>query len=128
MYQLSNTSRSRLASVAHRCVKVIERALVISPIDFGIPQYGGRRTAQEQHALFLGGKSKCDGIEKKSTHQSGKAFDVYAYVDGKASWDELHLTTVAAAILQAASELKVPLEWGGLWKGFRDMPHFQLGE
>ena len=34
--------------------------------------------------------------------------------------------SVAAAMLQASSELGIPLEWGGLWKGFCDRPHFQL--
>jgi len=54
------------------------------------------------------------------------ALDVYAYVDGAASWRPQHLATVAAAMLQAANELGVRLEWGGLWRSFVDMPHFQI--
>jgi peptidoglycan L-alanyl-D-glutamate endopeptidase CwlK len=109
-----------------RLVEICYRALEISPIDFGIPQYGGKRTAEEQKELQLDGKSKCDGFYKKSYHQTGKALDFYAYVDGKASWDEFHLTQVAAAFLQAASEQKVKLQWGGHWTSFKDMPHVQL--
>jgi len=108
------------------CIKVLNRAIQITKIDFGVPSDGGVRTAERQHELFLDKKSKCDGYDKKSQHQSGNAFDVYAYVDGKASWDMEHLSMVANAVLQAASELGVPLTWGGLWVNFVDAPHFQL--
>lgn len=35
------------------------------------------RSAEEQAALFKGKKSRCDGYEKKSQHQSGLAADIY---------------------------------------------------
>ena len=125
-FKLSNTSQLRLVGVDARIVKTIQLALTISAIDFGIPQHGGLRDAGTQRELFKKKVSKCDGIESKSSHQSGLAFDVYAYVDGAASWDRYHLTQVAAAILQSASLLGYELEWGGLWKNYVDMPHFQL--
>ena len=126
-FVLGTRSRSRLQGVDRRLVDVIELALTISLIDFGIPADGGVRTAERQHELFKDGKSKLDGFNRKSKHQTGKAFDVFAYVDGKASWDHLHLTHVATAILAAASRLGVPLRWGGHFKpnGW-DMPHFEL--
>lgn len=124
-FHLSKRSQRHLAGVSPDLVAVITRALEISKIDFGIPVSGGVRTAEQQLALYNAGKSKADGYSKRSIHQTGDAFDVFAYVDGKASWDEDHLTHVAAAILQAASELGVKLQWGGFWKGFVDMPHFQ---
>lgn len=37
------------------------------------------RSAEEQNRLFKAGKSKCDGYEKKSRHQFGKAVDIYFY-------------------------------------------------
>lgn len=126
MFKLSRKSQLRLVGVDPRIIKIIELALTISVVDFGIPQYGGLRDTGTQLQLFRKKLSKCDGINNKSCHQSGLAFDVYAYVDGKASWDSYHLTQVAAAILQAASMLSYSLEWGGLFKNFLDMPHFQL--
>jgi peptidoglycan L-alanyl-D-glutamate endopeptidase CwlK len=126
MYKLSNTSKIRLDGVDPRIIKIIDLALTISTVDFGIPLHGGLRTKAEQQALFCREVSKCDGVINKSEHQSGKAFDIYAYVDGMASWDRYHLTQVAAALLQAASLLGYELEWGGLWRNFVDMPHFQL--
>jgi len=76
--------------------------------------------------LYTSGKSKCDGRTNKSYHQTGKAIDVYGYVDGKASWEALHLTKIATAMLQASAQLGYELKWGGLWKSWQDMPHFEL--
>jgi len=125
MFKLSNTSKERLSGVDGRIVEIVDLALTITKIDFGIPASGGFRTKEEQELLFDKGLSRCDGVDNKSHHQTGKAFDVYAYVDG-ANWNRNYLTQVAAAILQAASVLGYKLEWGGHWKSWVDMPHFQL--
>lgn len=125
-FKFSQRSIERMQDVDQRLIDVATRALEISPIDFGIPQDGGLRTGDRQFELYAMGKSKADGYTKKSRHQDGGALDVYAYVDGKASWEKEHLAIVAAAMLQAAIELGVKIEWGGLWKSFQDMPHFQL--
>ncbi len=126
MFKLSSASLARLEGINPCLLPVIELALKISLVDFGIPMDGGLRTAQRQKHLFDAGLSKADGYNKKSAHQSGNAFDVFAYVDGKASWNELHLTHVATAILSAASQLNVPLVWGGHWISFKDLPHFEI--
>ena len=126
MYKLSGQSLARLNGVDPRIIEIVDHALTITPIDFGIPDHGGFRTPMEQHELFNKGVSKCDGFALLSEHQNGLAFDIYAYTDGKASWDRGHLTAVAAAILQSASVLGYALEWGGHWASWQDMPHFQL--
>lgn len=126
MFKLSNTSKERLKGVDQRIIKIIDLALTITAVDFGIPEYGGLRTVEDQRALFAKGASKCNGIDDLSNHQSGLAFDVYAYTGGAASWDRNHLTQVAAAILQSASMLGYELQWGGLWKSWQDFPHFEL--
>lgn len=33
---------------------------------------------------------------------------------------------IADAMKQAADELRIPIEWGGDWRTFKDGPHFQL--
>lgn len=126
MYKLSEKSKERMKGVDDRLQQVAHAALTISKIDFGIPRDGGVRTAERQKELFDDKASKCDGYKNKSYHQTGKALDFYAYVSGKASWDELHLAMVATALLQAASLLGVRLEWGGNFKNFKDFPHIQL--
>jgi len=126
MFSFSEKSLGRMSGVDPRLQEVMKRALEISKLDFGIPEYGGLRTTEEQYGLFETGKSKADGTRKKSYHQTGKAVDVYAYVYGLASWEKLHLAMIAAAVLQAASELGYSVKWGGLWSNFTDMPHFQI--
>tara|TARA_R100001086_G_scaffold249777_1_gene190878 strand:+ start:13062 stop:13475 length:414 start_codon:yes stop_codon:yes gene_type:complete len=124
-YTFSEKSLSRLEGVDTGLVEVMKEALSLSKIDFGIPPYGGVRSLAEQQKLYATGKSKADGILRESRHQKGKAVDVYAYVDGKASWEPEHLTHIATAVLQSANKLHLPVKWGGLWKNFVDMPHFE---
>ena len=115
---------------------VFNEAIKNSPIDFGVPGLGGLRTADQQSKLFKAGKSKCDGVEKRSYHQSGNALDFYAYVDGKASWKIHHLSMVASVIMTTAKRLKkegkisIDLYWGGQFgssdfNGW-DMPHIEI--
>ena len=128
MFKLSSRSKDRLQGVDSRIIEIIDLALTISKVDFGIPGDGGLRTKERQLQLFIKNVSKCDGVNNLSHHQSGKAFDIYAYVDSKASWNSYDLLQVATAILQAASMLKYSVEWGGHFKNFVDMPHFQLND
>lgn len=127
MYKLSRRSLDRLNGIDAVLIAIVVEAIKDSPYDFGIPNYGGLRTAEDQHKLFKDGKSRADGFHKKSYHQSGKAFDIYAYVDGNASWDKEHLTAIARHIQKVAYEqFDVKLTWGGDWTSFKDLPHFQI--
>jgi peptidoglycan L-alanyl-D-glutamate endopeptidase CwlK len=125
-YKLGKNSMKNMEGIDDRLIDIVELAITISPIDFGVPSSGGFRSTEDQAKLYTAGKSKCDGRNNLSYHQSGKAVDVFGYVDGKASWDTLHLTTIATCLLQASSQLGHELQWGGLWKGFKDLPHFQI--
>jgi peptidoglycan L-alanyl-D-glutamate endopeptidase CwlK len=125
---LSSTSITNMEGIDPRLIEIAGVAIELTIVDFGIPSTGGIRTQEEQYQLFCDGKSKCDGDIRKSYHQTGRALDFYAYTNGKASWDVGELAMVATAFLQAASILGYKLNWGGLWKSFRDMPHVQLAE
>jgi peptidoglycan L-alanyl-D-glutamate endopeptidase CwlK len=125
-FKLGANSLNNRAGVDPRLIEISDAAIALSNVDFGIPSSGGLRTTEDQAALYTSGKSKCDGRTNKSYHQTGKAIDVYAYVDGKASWEKEHLAMIAAAMLQASAHLGHKLKWGGLWKSWQDMPHFEL--
>jgi peptidoglycan LD-endopeptidase CwlK len=131
-YKLSERSIKRMSGVDPRLQEIAQRAIEITAVDFGVPKGGGRRTAEQQNALYRDGASRCDGYTNRSNHQPptpggfGAALDFYAYKNGEASWVKYDLTMVAAAFLQAASELGYSLEWGGLWRTFPDFPHVQL--
>jgi peptidoglycan L-alanyl-D-glutamate endopeptidase CwlK len=126
MFKLGQNSLNHRAGCDQRLLDISDLAIKITNIDFGIPSTGGLRSTSDQAALFTAGKSKADGRINKSYHQSGRALDVYAYVDGKASWEKEHLAIIAAAMLQASSQLGHKLKWGGLWKSWQDFPHFEL--
>lgn len=131
-YRFSARSQKILETVNPVLQKIFHEAIETSPIDFGIPNTGGLRTPEMQNVLFADGKSKCDGYDKKSKHQSGNAVDVYAYLNGRASWDVEHLALIAGVVLATAQRQGVSLRWGGtfgkqgkVFKGW-DRPHFEL--
>lgn len=56
------------------------------------------------------------------------AVDLIALIDGKVtwSWESGAFDIIADAMKQAAREYRIPIQWGGDWKSFKDGPHFQL--
>jgi hypothetical protein len=47
-----------------------------------------KRSAEEQRRLFDKGLSKCDGVNKVSAHQIGRAADIYLDNNGSIEWTE----------------------------------------
>lgn len=129
MFYLGKASKTRLIGIDPRWLEIINLALTITLIDFGIPNDGGLRSLERQQAMYadINIKTNCDGYINRSKHQDGLALDFYAYVDGKASWKIEYLAHIAAALLQAASILGYPVRWGGFFKpdGW-DKPHLEL--
>jgi len=128
-YTFGNKSISKLNEVHEDLKKLMYEALKASPIDFGISC--GRRGIEEQNKLFKEGKTKCDGINIKSKHNymPALAVDFYPYINGKASWDKVHLALVAGVILATADKLGINVRWGGTFgsKEFKgwDYPHIE---
>lgn len=133
-YKLSNISALRLNGIDPKLIAIINEAIKDSPYDFGIPQDGGLRTAKRQAEMYAQGRNtsgkkitNADGVNKKSYHQSGKAFDIYAFVDGKATWEHKYYEPIARHLQKVAKEkFGIDLEWGGDWAKFKDLPHFQI--
>lgn len=131
-FEFSINSLINMKGIDDDLYKLMKLALSRSPIDFGVPKYGGLRTVEDQQHLYNQTPriTKADGIIKKSYHQTGKAVDVFAYVNGKASWDDEHLALIAGVVLSCAKELGLNVTWGGTFgsKEFKgwDRPHFQI--
>ncbi|MNH79281.1 Peptidoglycan L-alanyl-D-glutamate endopeptidase CwlK precursor [compost metagenome] len=119
-YRLSVRSRDRMKGVHPDLVKVVERAIQLTSIDFMITE--GLRTPARQAELVKAGASRTNN----SRHITGHAVDVAALVEGQVRWDWPLYGRIAAAFRQAAKELRVPLTWGGDWPKLRDGPHFEL--
>jgi len=112
-FKLSSNSLKRIEGVDPLLVTLIKKAILVTPIDFGIPKDGGIRTSEQQAGLFAKEVSKCDGVKIKSKHQSGKAFDFYAYIDGHTSWDPVHLAILYGVFNTLSKEMGLDLVWGG---------------
>lgn len=124
-FALSARSESRMIGVHGDLKRVVRRAIELTPFDFGITS--GKRTAEEQNALFKKGASQLDGYSKKSRHQSGHAIDFVVYDENsKVTWGFSYYEQVSWAFKQAAKELNVPIVWGGDWVSFKDGPHVEL--
>ena len=120
MYKLSKVSETNLVGVHPELVAVVRRAIEITSVDFRVIE--GLRTLERQRQLVKAGASQT----LRSRHLTGHAVDLAAMVGGKVRWDWPLYPKIAMAMKYAASDLKVPIEWGGDWRDFKDGPHFQL--
>lgn len=120
MYKLGARSKARLKGVHPDLVKVVERAIEISTVDFTVLE--GLRDPARQKILKESGASQT----LNSRHITGHAVDLGAFVDGRVDWSWPLYHQIAKAMKTAAEELKVPIVWGGDWKSFKDGPHFEL--
>lgn len=109
MFKLSNISKQRLEGIKPELRAVVERAIEITEVDFGVTQ--GLRTIEEQEALVARGASKT----MKSKHLTGDAVDLAAYIGPRVSWEIKLYDDIADAMKQAAIELNTPIRWGAAW-------------
>jgi len=122
---LDPKSKALLNGVHPDLVKVILAAA--EKTEFKLTE--GVRTIERERALIKAGKSslkdpyKCRHVP---THGFGKAVDFVPA--GKFDWnkDWAKFAAIAKVIKDTAKELKIPVEWGGDWKTFKDGPHIQL--
>ena len=143
MHRFSKKSLERLDDINPVLLNVLLEGIKESPYDFGIPRDGGKRTHKRQCELYAKGRTTdkliskgIEGIEGRpneskitwtlnSCHNTGNAFDIYAYVDGKASWSREYLEPIARHLQKVALSQGVILQWGyDLWK--KDAAHFQI--
>ena len=132
-HKLGTRSLKSLRGVHPDLVRVVKRALKISPCDFTVIE--GCRTYARQKMLKASGASKT----LRSRHipsggGPGHAVDIVPWINGTVDWNDYgNFAAVGHAMLVAANELGVALTWGagrmygGHWSNkFNDMPHFQL--
>lgn len=119
-FALSQRSKDRLKGVDPRLVKVVEEAITLTEIDFGVTE--GLRTPERQKELIEKGFSKT----LQSKHLTGHAVDLAAYVDGKVTWEKEFYHKIADAMKKAAKNQNTDIRWGGDFKSFFDGPHFEL--
>jgi peptidoglycan L-alanyl-D-glutamate endopeptidase CwlK len=119
-YKLGTRSEQRLKGVHPDLIRVVRRAIEISPIDFTVLE--GKRTVERQRELF----AKKATRTMKSRHIHGFAVDLAPLINGDVRWDWPLYNQLSKVVKQAAKDVKVPVEWGGDWTSFKDGPHWQL--
>lgn len=108
-FKLGQRSLSELSGVHPDLVRVVHRAIEITPIDFSV--IDGMRTIEEQRIFVANGASQT----MNSRHLTGHAVDLAAFIGNKARWEMDLLCKVAMAMREAAKECQVPIRWGGNW-------------
>ncbi len=119
-FALGSRSKERLVGVDPRLIKVVERAIELTEVDFTVLE--GLRTPERQKQLVNEGFSQT----LKSKHLTGHAVDLGALVNGVVSWDKEPYYKIEKAMKQAAQELNIKVRWGGDFKSFFDAPHWEL--
>ena len=108
-FRLSAASLAKLEGVDTNLASVVKRAIQITLVDFSVIE--GLRTVEQQRILVAKGASQT----MDSNHITGRAVDLMAYVDGRASWELNLYDDIALAMKYAATELKVKIRWGAAW-------------
>lgn len=136
MPAFSKISRQRLDTCHPDLVRLFER--VVARFDCAILE--GRRDKATQDRYFAEGKSRLKWPQGKHCAEApalSQAVDAAPFHGGKASYDPRHCLHFAGYVLGVASELGIPLRWGGDWDGdnepvtdqtFQDLVHFELRE
>ncbi len=131
MARFGNRSKKQLATCHEDIQAVLNEA--IKDYDFSILE--GHRTQDKQESYYAIGRTtklnsgiitNCDGVKRKSRHQSlpSIACDIAPY---PIDWSDIpRFQAMAQVVLKAAEILGIDLEWGGHWKSPIDYPHFQL--
>jgi len=127
-FTLTDRDKSFLKDVHPDLARAIAHAATRAPFRFRIIE--GRRTLARQKQLLALKATKT----LNSRHLTGHAVDLVPWVDldgdGAVEGPEIYhwplYHALAPSIKAAAEEARVPIEWGGDWKTFKDGPHWQL--
>lgn len=111
MPKFGKRSKERLKGVHPDLVNVLNQ--VIKYYDITILE--GVRSEERQIELYKEGRSKLDGVKKKSKHQLGRAVDISPWpIDFD---DTKGFVYLAGLMIATAKQLNIKLRWGGDWNG-----------
>lgn len=156
-YPLTKRDMDRMEGLHPDMKRVVVRAAEITPVQFFVNEtvrsdeqcrinYGKGRNAAQLKLKGIAAKYAQPRVPKvtwlinpynskhcKQADGYGHAIDLYAHPFSQ-NQSKKDTYAIAAAMLQAAAELKVPMRWGKDWdmdgkyeeKGETDGPHFEL--
>ena len=113
-FKLGNRSKQKLEGVHPDMVAVVERAIELTKVDFGVTY--GVRTVEEQEKLVASGRSQ--SMKSKHLIQDtgySHAVDVVAYDGSDVVWEINVYDDICDAFKEAAIEHGVAIKWGAAW-------------
>jgi len=113
-FRLSQRSLDKLEGVHPAMTGVVERAIQLTKVDFGVTQ--GVRTLEEQKANVAAGRSQTMA-SKHLLQDDGfsHAVDVVAYIGSDVSWELNLYDDICDAFAEAATETGASIKWGAAW-------------
>ena len=113
-FNLSNRSRNKLDGVHPQLVSVVEGAIKLTKVDFGVTY--GVRTIAEQEKLVAAGRSQT--MKSKHLIQDdgfSHAVDVVAYDGSDVVWELNVYDDICDAFKVAARDVGISIKWGAAW-------------
>ena len=113
-FKLGNRSKQKLEGVHPDMVAVVERAIELTKVDFGVTY--GVRTVEEQEKLVASGRSQT--MKSKHLIQDtgySHAVDVVAYDGSDVVWEINVYDDICDAFKEAEIEQGVAIKWGAAW-------------
>jgi peptidoglycan L-alanyl-D-glutamate endopeptidase CwlK len=138
-HKFGTGSEGHLIGIHPDLVAVFRRGLQLSPYDFGLTD-GLRTYSEQQRMVEIGASTTLKSLHLKQHTGDSHAGDIVVYAygvnlfklyeAGKITEAQLqgYFRKVIQALITAAIELQVQVEFGGLWRTFLDMPHVQLNQ
>ena len=114
-FSLSSRSKGKLEGVHPDMVAVVETAITLTKIDFGVTY--GVRTMEEQKRLYESGRSQTMNSKHLLQDDTGysHAVDVVAYDGSDVVWEINVYDDICDAFKKAAEMHGVSIKWGAAW-------------
>ena len=114
-FSLSSRSKGKLEGVHPDMVAVVETAITLTKVDFGVTY--GVRTMEEQKRLYESGRSQTMNSKHLLQDDTGysHAVDVVAYDGSDVVWEINVYDDICDAFKKAAEMHGVSIKWGAAW-------------
>lgn len=120
MPKFSKRSKKRLLECDPKLRKIMNEA--IKHYDFSI--LCGHRGKQAQNKAYYSGFSTLMFPKSRHNKKPSLAVDIAPY---PIDWsNSARFYTLAGVVKLVAKQLKIRYSWGGNWKNFKDLPHYQV--
>ena len=132
MYTFSPGSKKNIDQCDNPLQNVIKLALEWQIMDFAVVE--GYRSKEAQNRFYSIGKSRVQYPNSPHNKVPSEGVDIVPWINGRASYKQVHCVHLAGIIIAAGKCLGVSLRWGGNWdmdgepvtdQDFQDLVHYE---